>query len=499
MVPAFTALIIFLLITLVYILVIGERGSRRENSPTENTLQAALESIGDSVLLLDPDGKIIWNNMAADRTFGEITGSNCGEVFQCKEDSGLNCFITNGFDEAKVKSTEKRIRIRSGEERLFLISTAPVRDRMGIITSLVKSFRDVTQIARMDELAARSELKYMQLFDNLLDGFAYHKVVTNEKSEPVDYIFLEVNRAYEQLTGLRREDLIGKKVTEVLPGIQESDFDWIGTFGRVGLTGEPVRVEQYSEPLQRWYAVNGYSPAPGTFAVVFEEITERKANEQLVRASLEEKEILMREIHHRVNNNLKSISSILNIQASYIPEEWDWTSKILKDTQIRVMAMGLIHEALYGIEDLSRIPLAPYTRTLVSRLKEHLQITDGVIEIHIEIPEELTLNVEAATPCGLIITEMVSNSLKHAFGQRQTGNIIVSCMQGEDGGYILECKDNGAGISRHVDFLHPKTLGLKLLNSYVKMIEGRMTVNGEKGTSIAVSFMENEETGSVIY
>ncbi len=94
---------------------------------------------------------------------------------------------------------------------------------------------------------------------------------------------------------------------------------------------------------------------------------------------------------------------------------------------------------------------------------------------------------------------MVSNSLKHAFGQGQTGHIIVSCMQGEDGGYILECKDNGSGISRHVDFLHPKTLGLKLLNSYVEMIEGRMTVNGEKGTSIAVSFMENEEAGSVIY
>ncbi|MCK5351941.1 PAS domain S-box protein, partial [bacterium] len=306
--------------------VISERGFRRNNSPNENVLQAALESIGDPVLLLDPDGKIIWNNMAADRTFGEIAGSECREVFQCGEDPGSKCFIFNGFEEGKVQSTEKRITTRSGEERLFLISTAPVRDHKGNVMSLVKSFRDVTQITRMDELAARSELKYMQLFDNLLDGFAYHKVVTDENSEPVDYIFLEVNKAYEKLTGLRREDLIGKKVTEVLPGIQESDFDWIGTFGKVGLTGEPIRVEQYSEPLQRWYAVNGYSPAPGTFAVVFEEITERKANEQMVRASLEEKEILMREIHHRVNNNLRSISRILNVQASYIPEEWDWTS-----------------------------------------------------------------------------------------------------------------------------------------------------------------------------
>jgi PAS domain S-box-containing protein len=499
MITGYLSVITFLLLVLVYVLISRVRRIQRENSPTDRTLQAALESIGDPVLLIEADSRVLWSNMAAIRTFGKVTGLKCSEVFQCQEDQRLEFSVSDAFIEGKILSIEKKFRIMSGEERLFLITTAPVRDDKGAITVLVKSFRDISQIEQLAEAAARSELKYMQLFENLMDGFAYHKVVTDENNIPVDYIFLDVNSAYERLTGLSREELVGRKVTEVLPGLLESEFDWIGTFGRVALTREPIRVEEYVETLQRWYAVNCYSPNPGTFAVIFEEITERKGNEQMVRASLEEKEILMREIHHRVNNNLRSISNILNVQASYIPEEWDWTSKILKDTQIRVMAMGLIHEALYEIEDLRRIPLGIYTRTLIGRLKEQLRTTDSPIVIHVEIPEDLTLNVEAATPCGLIITEMVSNSLKHAFRHGQAGHIIVSCMQGENGGYVLECKDDGAGIPRHVDFLHPETMGLKLLNSYVEMIDGRMKVDGEKGTAVAISFMENEETGSVIY
>ena len=503
MITGFFILIVIVVLTVCFIFISMEKREKREGSPNDRTLHTALESIGDPIVLIDAKSNIIWNNMAAERSFGNLSGQKCAEIFQNQEEPDLVCSVSETFRDGRVNSIEKKLRVRSGEERPFLISTAPVRNDEGEITSLVKSFRDISQIKLLEEAAAQSQLKYMSLFENMVDGFAYYKVVTDENSKPVDYVFLEVNGAFEQLTGHRREDLIGKKVTDVLPGIQESGFDWIGTFGSVALTGEAVRFEQYFEPLQKWYAVNGYCPSPGTFAVIFQEITERKGGEQMVRASLEVKEILMREIHHRVNSNLRSISRILNVQSSYIPEEWDWTSKILKDTQVRIMSMGLIHECLYGMDDLSRISLAVYTRALVGKLFEHLATADSIVGINIEIPNELTLNVETATLCGLIITELVSNSLKHAFVQGETGKISLSFRVEEDGLYVLEERDNGSGIPDHVNFIKPETLGLKLLNSYVEMIDGELTVcrnkGGDEETVLTVSFRENEEAGCILY
>ncbi len=121
--------------------------------------------------------------------------------------------------------------------------------------------------------------KYHHLLENLPGAFAYHQVVTDKEGTPVDYIFLEINGAFEEMTGLKREKVIGKKMTAVLPGIGKSGFDWIDVYGRVALTGEPARFENYSEPLGRFYDVNAYSDRPGYFVTVFRDITEQKRTE----------------------------------------------------------------------------------------------------------------------------------------------------------------------------------------------------------------------------
>lgn len=127
------------------------------------------------------------------------------------------------------------------------------------------------------------------LFENMLDGFALHSVIFDDSGRPIDYVFLEANQAFEELTGLRRETTLGKRVTEVLPGIESSGFDWIGTYARVALTGEGAEFEQYSELLNRWYQVRSYSPERGYFVTIFHDITQRKDAEN-------ERERLLREV-----------------------------------------------------------------------------------------------------------------------------------------------------------------------------------------------------------
>jgi PAS domain S-box-containing protein len=135
-------------------------------------------------------------------------------------------------------------------------------------------------LARSEANLRVSEEKYRSLFENMLEAFAFHKIVQDEKGTPTDYVFLEVNEAFEKLTGLKKEHIIGKRVTEALPGIRESSFDWIGEYGKVALTGQELRTEQFSEELKKWYSVSVFSPMKGHFVTVFEDITGRKRDEE---------------------------------------------------------------------------------------------------------------------------------------------------------------------------------------------------------------------------
>ena len=121
---------------------------------------------------------------------------------------------------------------------------------------------------------------YKDFFDNLFEGIAYHQIVLDESGKPVDYIFLMVNEAFEKLTGLHAKDIIGKRVTEVIPGIQNDPANWIGKYGRVALSMEPMSFEQYAEGLEQLYNVKAYSPQYGYFVTLFENITEKRVKEE---------------------------------------------------------------------------------------------------------------------------------------------------------------------------------------------------------------------------
>lgn len=150
----------------------------------------------------------------------------------------------------------------------------------------------------------KSEQKYRRFFTTIPSGWAYHKVVLDENNNPVDYTFLEVNKAFELQTGLKKEDIIGKNVTEVLPGIKKDSSDWIGKYGKVALTGESIYLESYAEPMEKWYSVAASSPEAGYFITVFEDISERKKIEQ-------EKEELDKELQKVLLREIKTLRGIL--------------------------------------------------------------------------------------------------------------------------------------------------------------------------------------------
>ncbi|MCE5279744.1 MAG: PAS domain S-box protein [Planctomycetaceae bacterium] len=248
-------------------------------------LRVTLTSIGDAVIATDAQGRVTFLNPEAASVTGwnesEAAGQPVTSVFHIiDERTGQPAGDPVGKvlreKKALTLANHTALRRRDGSEVPIEDSAAPIRDAAGEVIGAVLVFHDVTEKRRSQQALTESEKRFHSLFTNMVEGFSLHEVVTDETGRPVDYRFLDVNPAFEQLTGLRREEIIGKRVLEVLP---QTEQHWIDTYGKVALTGEACRFENYSAALGRWYEVFAYQPAPLQFAVIFTDITARKAAE----------------------------------------------------------------------------------------------------------------------------------------------------------------------------------------------------------------------------
>lgn len=230
---------------------------------------------------------------------------------------------------------------------------------------------------------------------------------------------------------------------------------------------------------------------PGTTDSVVSllDITERKTAENEVKRSLNEKELLLREIHHRVKNNMQIISSLLNLQRSYIQDEE--ADNILQESQGRVKSMALIHEKLYQTSDLARINVAEYIRSLTMNLFHSYTVKPG-INLSMDVGE-LYFNIDTAVPLGLIINELVSNSLKYAFQDQDEGEIRISLIEtAEPGRYLLLIRDDGTGFPEEVDFCQTHSLGLQLVNTLVNQLDGEIEMVTNGGTTFNIIIQEQK-------
>lgn len=218
------------------------------------------------------------------------------------------------------------------------------------------------------------------------------------------------------------------------------------------------------------------------------DITDKQIAEEKLKNSLKEKEILLKEVHHRVKNNLQVISSILNLQSSYVNDESTLT--ILRESQDRIKTMSIIHESLYQANDFSEINFSQYIVSLSKNLVHSYGILDSFVETKYEI-DNVSLSLDMSIPCGLIINELVSNALKYAFKGRKKGKLNISLLL-NNGVVTIIVADNGVGIPKNLNIKETNTLGLQLVTTLVEQIDAELKLETTKGTTFTITFKQNQ-------
>ena len=221
------------------------------------------------------------------------------------------------------------------------------------------------------------------------------------------------------------------------------------------------------------------------------DITERVQAEEQIRSSLKEKEVLLREIHHRVKNNMQVISSLLKLQSDTVKDKQVIESLI--NSQLRVQAMAAVHETLYSTENMVSIDFNTYVSKLTRTIFQSYGISSNQIEFKI-VAESIKLGVDQATPVGLLINELVSNSLKHAFPENRKGEIAIILKGTNKDEAELIVSDNGIGLPEDLDWRKTDTLGLRLVNLIAEnQLDGNIDLERDKGTCFIITFkLEND-------
>ena len=202
---------------------------------------------------------------------------------------------------------------------------------------------------------------------------------------------------------------------------------------------------------------------------------------------LNEKELLLKEVHHRVKNNLQVISSLLNLQSEYIKDPE--SLQIFAESRNRVRSMALIHEKLYQSHDLARIDFADYLRSLTRNLQSSFSKKSAAVHIGVEV-DDLMLGVDSAVPCGLIVNELVTNCFKYAFPAERAGEIQISMTRSATEGLKLSVTDNGVGFPKNVDFKNTDSLGMQIINTLAEQLDGTIHMTNGTGTKFEICFPE---------
>ncbi len=339
-----------------------------------------------------------------------------------------------------------------------------------------------------------SEKRYRTIFENTGTGM----IMVNAEN-----IISLVNTEFEHMTCISKEKIENKrKLTDFIPQEYLKQGSNIEDNYSTDLSLTSLNIQNYELELdvhgdkRTFLAISTSILNTDETMISLIDITERKRNEKLIKSSLKEKEVLLREIHHRVKNNLQIISTLLSMQADETDNEE--IIEFYTESQNRIQTMALIHENLYKSSDISSISIKNYLNSLLNDIMYSYGVLNDRIKLEIDT-EDYLLNIETAVPCGLIINELVSNSIKYAFPDDKNGIINVSLheisLKHENGGkkerkFKLTVKDNGIGLPNDFKIEKSTSLGLHLVTALTEQLEGNIKLEKKEGTTFIIVFKE---------
>jgi two-component system, sensor histidine kinase PdtaS len=458
-------------------------------------VRRVLDSLFAFVGVLTPDGTLIEANRAPLQAAGIDWGDVHGKPFwDCKwwaYDPAAQALCRDSVVRAAAGETVRfDVPVMMAEGQLMDIDymIAPMRDEDGHITHLIPSGNDITARVRTERGLLRSQRRFRELFETVPSGLS----VVDEGG-----IVVEVNTAMEQLSGHTRDEMIGQPVEMLVPdqhldghtrkvqsywdrSDSRPNIDRVLAIKRRDGTVVPVEAALTRVPSEHGRQV----------LVALTDCSQREAAKAQLEGALREKTGLLNEVHHRVKNNLQVVSSLLSLQLRTAPDE---VRVALSAAQGRVKAMALIHQLLYEGKDYAHIDLGVYIGRLVRLLRESLLAANAGIVLQVRTPDvPVALDLQRAVPCGLLINELVTNALKHAFPAGRTGSVDIELAPVADsvhGNVRLTVRDDGIGLPAELRLDGRCTsLGLQLVPLLAEQLEAHLHVERQTGSAFQLDF-----------
>jgi PAS domain S-box-containing protein len=446
-----------------------------QNRKSQKRLETVMEAVQTGVIIIDSDShNIVDVNQVAIQLIGrkkdEIIGKLCYE-FICPAKKG-RCSLT---DMKQIIDSSEHVLMTAKGEKIPILKKAVCVELDGM-QRIVESFFDISNIKETERALMESEEKFKTLFMNANDAIYIYDYTQNK--------IMEVNTMASEMLGYTRDELLNKSPVELT--LLEYASMLPERLKELQNKGSAIYETIYVDsagnniPVEVSCRIIDYKGKKAVLTVA-RDITERKMAEEV-----HKKEMLLKEIHHRVKNNLQVISSLLNLQARNFQDKK--IRQAFAESQNRVRSMAIAHEKLYMSKDLENIDAADYIKKLADFLFHSYRVGTEKLSLEIDV-EEMYLGIDTIIPMGLIVNELITNSLKYAFKPGENGLIKLS-LKSNGNLLVLTISDNGKGIPENIDVFNAESLGMQIVVTLTEQLKGKLEFSRNDGTTFSIRFMK---------